>query len=669
MDTRFVEQQAKEFHITCASCAATSYIATEGHFDVLYHSSQENVTVQNAAITNTDFACKLCPSGANCPGNDFNVKPNFWGYRADDEIVVRQCPADYCCTGENCIGFDSCSSHRTGVLCGRCEDDYSLSMLSSECIKADNCNSHWLWPLVFLALIVYVMWYTFKNNVFAIPASLVQQFCKNRRRSTENIGVDYIDKGYFGILTYFVQIKAVMGLSISLDHTRGIDKIFNSIESYIRLALNFEISNISNDTCVLDSLTTTDKMMLKLIFLFGVYFCWSSLFLFTYIIEYLTKQYIMTNADKLATLRIKLIDGLVEIMKYTYLGFTSVVFYSLTCSFVADKYVWFNDGSVQCYSKWQVVMIIFCLSYILPFPFLIYIGMKLLNNRKISQHSFFIASWFPLPVVLYWLFLSHEQKYIEKLPDTPDNEEVRQGEQAIYKGFVGGFRESEEGTQYWECVLMVRRLFISATILIPNPLIQLSICLAMCIAFLLHHTYVKPFRYSFSNKVEAVSLALLCGVAAINMLKASFIHAEVSLQGPQAEILRNLELVEILFVIGLIGVVVCFEAAIKIVMRAKSMTKATSAQNVKKLAQCLRARTQARRIHPYSDAGSSNPDHEDGVSTPPGLPSPFSPDSGQHTQLKTVCHGYQVQTISPGHQIIEFQPGKRLVVQVLPSSE
>ncbi len=662
--SRFIEEQAKEFQISCTSCPVTSYVASEGHFDISYSFSEPNVTVQSSDLSLTDFLCKPCPPGANCPGNDFHVKPNFWGYRADNEIIVHQCPADYCCTGENCLGFDPCSSHRSGVLCGSCEEDYSLSMLSSQCIEGDSCNSHWLWPLVVLALIIYVMLYTFKNDIFTIPNFLVQKMCKSTRAPGNDDVHYYIDKGYFGIVTYFVQIKAVMGLSVSFDHSREIDQFFTNIESFVRLALNFEISNISNDTCVLENLTTTDKMMFKLVFLFAIYICWNIMFLLVYLIEHLIGQLVI-NTGKLAKLKMKLIDGLVEIMKYTYLGFTSIIFYSLTCTLVAGKYVWFNDGSVQCYSKWQIVMIIFCLSYILPYPFLTYFGMKLLKSRRISRHFFFIASCFPLPVILYWLYLSYKDQVIEDMTDN----DAEKGEQVIYNGFMGGFRESEEGTQYWESVLMLRRLLISATILIPNPLIQLSVCLAMCMAFLVHHTHTKPFKNKFSNKAETLSLTLLCGVAAINMLKASFLYTEISLQGPQVEILRNLELMEILFVISLIGFIVFFEAALKIAMRVKGISQrqvqsagVKSGLKVQQFNQNWHAQSQARKIHPESNSGPSSPDLDERVSTPSGVFCPVAPESVE----STVSQGHQIET---GPQAIWVQPGKKQVVQVKPSEE
>ncbi len=106
---------------------------------------------------------------------------------------------------------------------------------------------------------------------------------------------------------------------------------------------------------------------------------------------------------------------------------------------------------------------------------------------------------------------------------------------------------------------MLRRLSISATILIPNALIQLTVCLVLCLAFLFHHTYIKPFRNNISNLAEGFSLSLLCGVAAINLMKSCFLYTDAKPKGPQEEIMEFLQLVEIMSVVLLIIVIVCFE--------------------------------------------------------------------------------------------------------------
>ncbi len=567
LDSTFIEKQAKVINIRCTTCPASFYIPSDGHFSVSYWGNTTNVFVHGRTSQSKDLRCTPCPLGANCPGNDLISKPNFWGSNTGNVIAMYQCPADYCCA-TNCTGYDQCSGHRTGVLCGSCEENYSLSMLSSECIEAETCDDHWLWPSVICAVVLYVAWYTFKNDIFAIPSFIVKKLYKCCFSESEDSDIYYIDKGYFGIVTYFIQVQSVMRLSISFDSESKIDNFFNQIESYIGLALNFELTYFSNDTCSVKGLTTSYKMMFRLLFLLGIFISWNFIFLSLSLLKLVVTR-TARNLDKLNKLKIKLISGLAEIIKYTYLGFTSIVFLSLTCTSVAGNTVWFYDGSVQCYSVWQTVMIIFCLVHILPYPLLIYLALKLLKDKKVSQKSFFVAIYFPSPVLLYWLVLYCKQNVIPRGGHgQPQNKEL-DVENAIYDGFTGGFRKSRKGTQFWEAVLALRRLLISATILISNSQIQLCVCLTLCLIFLIHHMERKPFLYHVSNKAETFSLCLLCGVAALNLFKA----AEINPEGSQVEIIKFLQLLEGAFVVLLIIFIVCFETAFAMRSRMKKATQ------------------------------------------------------------------------------------------------
>ncbi len=559
VDDKFVEEQAKELKVTCQACSTSFYMPSDGQFFVSYHSNQASFVMQGTGSNSDEPSCTACPAGAECPGNDLNGKPNFWGSNSDHTITMYECPSDYCCT-ENCTGYDQCSGHRTGVLCGSCEENFSLSMLSSDCIEAKTCDSHWLWPLIILAMIGYMAWYTFKGDVLKIPAIILRKILKRGSKVSDE---ENVDKGYFGIVTYFIQVKAIMVIPLSLDHTRIIDQIFNQIENYIQLVLNFELSSTSNDVCAMKDLTTTKKMIFRLFFLFGIFVSWSIAFISLNVIKQLLQR-VHLNVQKLEQLKLKLVNGLVEIIKYTYLGFTSIVFYSLTCTSIAEYHVWYYDGSIQCYSRLQIAMAVFGLLYLSPFPFLIYMAMKLLSEKKITRKSFFLANCFPLPVLLYWVVLAKKQNRVhhqetDNENGVPDNVEA-DVEKAVYDGFKGGFRESEGGAQYWESVLMLRRLAMSATILFTNAMIQLTLCLTLCLVFLIHHLKRKPFVHSVSNEAETLSLSMLCGIAAINLLKASVLYSNIKDAGPQEEILLNMELMEIVFVVILIGFIVFVEA-------------------------------------------------------------------------------------------------------------
>ncbi len=558
LKTKFVQFQVRKLLLACKPCPVSFYVSTEGHFLISLVSNESDVYVEDSTTKAIHFNCLPCPAGAHCPGNDLTASPNFWGLRSDSEIAMYPCPVEYCCA--ECTSYNQCSGHRTGMLCGSCEQDYSLSLLSSECIHKSSCNDHWLWPMAVLVMFLYVCWYTFKDDVLTIPArwsNIIQKVCSRKACKPEQ---NNIDKGYFGIVTNFVQVKALWVIPKPNNNTRVVYRIFHQIESYIQLVLNFELNNISHDSCDMQDITATRKTMLHFVFFFGVYFSWNLAFLCVLMLEWCAKVFYHKTC-RFENTKIKLISGLIEILKYTYLGLTSIVFYSLVCMSVAGNWVWFYDGSVKCYSKWQVAMIIFGLTYVLPYPLLIGLGMKMIIKKRISIYHFFVACCFPLPFVVCWLFVdTKQQTYFKQQNENQTSHQTSSKmEKAICDGIRGGFRESKHGTQYWESVLMFRRLFTSVTILVPNPSTQLSLCFTLCVLSLLHHAYRNPFVHSTSNKAETLSLSLLCGIAAINFNKASYLYTNINPNSLQANLMRNLELFEAMSVLVLIAFIVAHE--------------------------------------------------------------------------------------------------------------
>ncbi len=428
-------------------------------------------------------------------------------------------------------------------------------MLSENCIKNEKCDDHWFWILVVLAVVAYMLWYTLKNDIFKIPAGVIRKMC--RKFSQDRNHVYYIDKGYFGIMIYFVQVTVILRLTF-IEDTRKIAEIFSQIESYLTLGLSVEISLFSESVCPMKDLTTTQRFIFKFVFVFSIFCTWLIVFSGTILTSICIG--IFQKTKKIGR---KLILGLVEIVKYTYIEFTFVAFKSLTCVLITENQVWLYDSSVQCYSYWQIAMIFFIVLYCLPYPVMLYLGMKMLQKKQTSRKLFYVGVCFPLLSSVYWsvsVCRQENKRHNENIDHDQDNvDDENSAEGIIYSGFKGGYRESTEGTQYWECIIMTRRLLLSATALIPNSVIQLSACLALCLSFLVHHVKTQPFKHIVSNKSETLSLTLLCGVAAVNLLKAALLSFGVDHEGAALARILNLALAEKVFILVLLAFILCFE--------------------------------------------------------------------------------------------------------------
>ena len=146
------------------------------------------------------------------------------------------CPTGYCKPGiteVNMTEQDSlCQHHRTGVLCGGCEDGYSLVLGPDEC---QICNSN-LWLLMIL--------------VFAVLGIVlvIVLFCLRMTISSQ----------LFGGIIFYVNVTEVSLRTVVLhQHTYGF--ILNIIFSLLNLELGFSV-------CLYNGLNALTKTALRFIF-------------------------------------------------------------------------------------------------------------------------------------------------------------------------------------------------------------------------------------------------------------------------------------------------------------------------------------------------------------------------------------------------------------------
>jgi len=87
----------------------------------------------------------------SCSGDTSSIKRGYWFGEVNGKTTVSICPNNYCnfsCC-EITDGFyqlspvriNQCSSQRSGIACGSCEKDYTLSFDSVKCVKVTTCTN------------------------------------------------------------------------------------------------------------------------------------------------------------------------------------------------------------------------------------------------------------------------------------------------------------------------------------------------------------------------------------------------------------------------------------------------------------------------------------------------------------------------------------------------
>ena len=102
-----------------------------------------------------------------CSDSTSFIRRGYWFGVVSDESTVTVCPNYYCnftcCEATNGfnelspVRMNQCSSHRSGTACGSCEEGYTLSFDSVDCVSVDKCTTGQTVLVVTLSMIYWIV--------------------------------------------------------------------------------------------------------------------------------------------------------------------------------------------------------------------------------------------------------------------------------------------------------------------------------------------------------------------------------------------------------------------------------------------------------------------------------------------------------------------------------
>ena len=110
-----------------------------------------------------------------CSGNSSTIKRNYWFGNVTGKPTVTFCPINYCnfscCETSNGyyhlspVRDNQCRSHRSGPACGNCEEGYTLSFDSPECVDVKECG---IGQTILVLVLILLYWVIIIAAVFAM---------------------------------------------------------------------------------------------------------------------------------------------------------------------------------------------------------------------------------------------------------------------------------------------------------------------------------------------------------------------------------------------------------------------------------------------------------------------------------------------------------------------
>ena len=501
-----------------------------------FYSLQKGVS--HGVLVGPSFECLSCPFGTNCVKKNIAAKTNFWGHHISKKppsLKFFACSEHYCQSPPtNSTEYNSCYGNRTGVLCGVCSQGYSETLFSTECRKISECNNFWMWGLSMLLLTTgFVLYLLIKPPVLSFLRAHIFWF---RKRDVEHIRRDlgeveeHSENGYLKITFYFYQAAELLIVGSVENLLYKIPFVYAVVAAF-----NFKVRSITNGVgCPFPGITAVTKELLL-----------SATVLITMaevaILFFAHSVFNIIRQKK----RPSLLHYMAVALEILLLGYERLAETSLKlmhCVSIGSEKLLFFNGEITCWQWWQSILLAYIGVFVIPFVIILYFGSSKLYKASISSKEFLGACILPLPFLLYWLL-----KRILKKKDSI--QEGRQSCKDVLEVLHGPFRQpngNDQGTLYWESVLIGRRLILlSCHAFIATSMFRMVCMAGACVIMLLHHALKNPYRDPIANKAETFSLLTLVMMAVINLTKATLISFGTSPDGPAKTYLEALEWTEV----------------------------------------------------------------------------------------------------------------------------
>ena len=516
-----------------------------------------------------DPECLECPFGADCSGpRNIIAKPDFWGYKITNStnfssLAFLRCPEEYCRKRSTCScneEYNNCYGSRSGILCGRCAPGFSETLFSTECRKSEECRwNYLLWLLMAVYTVVLTVYLLKKPPLIQFLKDQIFWFRNGRQQELEERrschGEEDHENGYLKIVFYFYQV-------VDLLNTNSLENMMTRVPylATIVAVFNFQVHTVDEGIgCPFAGLTAVTKEIFLSALVFAAIVHVFMIYCLHLVVNLILKR------DKPMLVHYVAVAMEIMLLGYERLAETSLKL--MHCVKIGSKWHLYFDGNIVCWQWWQYGLLGFNVIFVAPFVGVLYWGSYKLYNKTISWKEFVGACIVSLPYLMYWLIkrlccrqsanpngcdmFSREYTSLLSLPvdrsgsESSDHECTDEISQVLH----GPFRAPsahDQGTLYWESVLIGRRLvLLMCRAFIPNSMTCFLCMSVACVLMLTHHLIKKPYRVRAANRLETLSLINLSCIAIINVTTATLASSAVHPEGPNKSIIVYLQWIQV----------------------------------------------------------------------------------------------------------------------------
>ena len=182
-----------------------------------------------------------------CSDSSSTIKRGYWFGSVTGKPTVTFCPISYCnftcCETSNGyyhlspVRVNQCTSHRSGTACGNCEEGYTLSFDSVECINMNECSTG---KTILVCALILLYWIVIITSVF-----LMMHF---------KIGI-----GYLYAITYYYSVVDLL-LNQNLYLSNALNTTINVMSSIAKITPQF-----LGKLCIITNMSGIDQQFIHYI--------------------------------------------------------------------------------------------------------------------------------------------------------------------------------------------------------------------------------------------------------------------------------------------------------------------------------------------------------------------------------------------------------------------
>ncbi len=478
---------------------------TSGHIQLTTSDNDRDIEVFHTPI------CVKCPFGGKCTQTTLSSKPGFWGGILEFNVVFYPCKTQCFSCSTNCSDdmFTICALHREGPICTECAVNYTETLFSSSCVPDSKCTDSWFVPVVIIVGIVYSLFLLFQQDCvnFIVMVPIRIRTSDDHTQTQINTQTPHYDSTFLVNIFYYFQDAAL--LLIITPYSQPETSTVSSMKEIIAGLFEFRLDllHLGEDICVFPGLNVAKKIALKTLF-------------FPLMWVIILTLYGIASCLKNKVGNIMCCRSANAFMLSILFSFQklAIAYFSLIhCSMIFKTNVLQVQATTECYTYWQILIIVYLAVCIIPFGVYLMLCTRFIKESQIPLGIFFLGCIFPLPIILYCFIISLNQ-------NNPSVSGIMaQDVQATFDIIQGPYRNMKLfGIEVcWGGVLVLRRtLLLVLYTLVQTPLLRSLLIFFLCCGFLLLHNIILPYSDLRSNIADTISQGALTILSGINMIRA-----------------------------------------------------------------------------------------------------------------------------------------------------